>query len=228
MFLSRIELRRDLEEHPELLASVGQAYGVHQLVWTLMSRSPGQKRDFLYRQEGAGREMRLYVLSTHEPRDEQGLWSVKTKPYAPGLEVGQSYRFLLRANSTVARSRGVDRKQRSLRHDVVMDLKFRMKASGETLPPVTELVQKAGEDWLLARASRHGFSLRPGTVFVDGYRQEKVAAVKGTRNRTIEFSAFDFEGGLTVTEPDLFRAALLGGLGRARAFGCGLMMIQPG
>jgi CRISPR system Cascade subunit CasE len=36
----------------------------------------------------------------------------------------------------------------------------------------------------------------------------------------------DFEGVLEVTDPVRFLAALANGFGRARAFGCGLMLIR--
>ncbi|WP_308340124.1 type I-E CRISPR-associated protein Cas6/Cse3/CasE [Thiolapillus sp.] len=34
------------------------------------------------------------------------------------------------------------------------------------------------------------------------------------------------QGSLTVTEPDAYLATLKQGLGRAKAFGCGLMLIR--
>lgn len=34
-----------------------------------------------------------------------------------------------------------------------------------------------------------------------------------------------FEGVLTITEAELFRKALIDGIGRAKAYGCGLMTL---
>jgi len=38
-------------------------------------------------------------------------------------------------------------------------------------------------------------------------------------------AVIDFEGFLTVTDPNLFVASLVCGIGRAKAYGCGLMLI---
>ena len=44
--------------------------------------------------------------------------------------------------------------------------------------------------------------------------------------KPIEFSEIDFAGALTVADPEKLRAALFTGIGRARAYGCGLMLVQ--
>ncbi|MCI0421919.1 MAG: type I-E CRISPR-associated protein Cas6/Cse3/CasE [Acidobacteria bacterium] len=44
--------------------------------------------------------------------------------------------------------------------------------------------------------------------------------------KKIELSTLDFEGVLLVTEPDRFLRALLSGIGPAKAFGCGLMLVR--
>ena len=43
----------------------------------------------------------------------------------------------------------------------------------------------------------------------------------------VTFSEIDYEGVLTVTDPEKLTAALFGGIGRARAYGCGLMLVRP-
>ena len=43
-----------------------------------------------------------------------------------------------------------------------------------------------------------------------------------------EIGVLEFEGVLTVTSPAEFVAAVLQGFGRAKAFGCGLMLIARG
>jgi CRISPR system Cascade subunit CasE len=42
----------------------------------------------------------------------------------------------------------------------------------------------------------------------------------------IEFSALDLSGVLEVQDGEPFLAALLSGFGKAKAFGCGLMLIR--
>ena len=49
---------------------------------------------------------------------------------------------------------------------------------------------------------------------------------KGPRQRPLTFSVLDLEGELEVTDPALFLRSLAAGFGRAKAFGCGLMLIR--
>lgn len=48
----------------------------------------------------------------------------------------------------------------------------------------------------------------------------------GPRRGQPQFGILDLRGSLTVTEPATFLAALARGFGRAKAFGCGLMLIR--
>lgn len=41
------------------------------------------------------------------------------------------------------------------------------------------------------------------------------------------FSTVDFSGERTVTDPGLFGTALPTGIGHAKAFGCGLLLVRP-
>ena len=62
-----------------------------------------------------------------------------------------------------------------------------------------------------------------GEVGVDGYETVRIPRAGG---QPAQFSVLDFEGVLEVTDPMRFLAALVNGFGRARAFGCGLMLIR--
>lgn len=44
--------------------------------------------------------------------------------------------------------------------------------------------------------------------------------------RDISLSTVEFSGALTVTEPDAFNRALLRGIGHAKGFGCGLLLVR--
>ncbi len=81
---------------------------------------------------------------------------------------------------------------------------------------------EAGLAWLERQGKAHGFT--PGSVGVDGYETMRVP--RDDKKRPVQFSRLEFTGGLTVTDPASFLAALAAGFGRARAFGCGLMLIR--
>ena len=56
---------------------------------------------------------------------------------------------------------------------------------------------------------------------VEAYEQQHECA-----DRKLQFTTVDFSGQLAVTDPLAFVAALGSGIGRAKAFGCGLLLIR--
>jgi CRISPR system Cascade subunit CasE len=66
-----------------------------------------------------------------------------------------------------------------------------------------------------------GIALSEDGLRVDGYRIWWQRS-----NRGISLSTLDFEGSLTVTDPADFLNALLSGIGPAKAFGCGLLLVR--
>lgn len=222
MYFSRVTLREDIDAAELVRWALRDRYAVHQLVWRLFDGSSGQRRDFLFRDE-FGERRACYIVSARPPEDREGIWHVESKPYTPRLRAGERLGFQLRANP-VRSAR--DDSGRVKRHDVVMDLKTRLKSGGaeEQLPPSQELVQQAGFRWLSERAAKHGFRLEESAVRTDGYRQHRLH--KGRDRAPIRLSTLDYAGVLTVTDPDSLLQALYGGIGPAKAFGCGLLMVR--
>ena len=91
-------------------------------------------------------------------------------------------------------------------------------------PSLPQIVHESGINWLSAKAKNNGFCLSPEAVVSDGYKQH--SSHGKAREKSIRYSTVDFQGVLTVTAPELFRKALYSGIGKAKAFGCGLMLIR--
>lgn len=201
-------------------------YGQHQAIWKLFDLPPkearaGQPAPFLFRAEAQDGLPVFYVLSTQHPQDLQDLWQVDAKPYAPDLRAGDRLAFKLRANPTVARSATGER---SRRHDVVMDAKLRLgwkDLPTQDRPSLAHLAYEAGACWLRERQERFGFRLEDAGLRVDGYHTWRQRGGKG-----IALSTLDFDGRLTVTDAGKFRTALFSGIGPAKAFGCGLVLLR--
>jgi len=70
----------------------------------------------------------------------------------------------------------------------------------------------------------HDNGARLETVRVDGYQQQ--SGRKKSSNKAIRHSTLDFTGTLSVVEPEKFIQALYKGIGPAKAFGCGLMLVR--
>lgn len=226
LFLGRARLRRDAvaASLAPLLVPQGddaRAAAAHRLVWALFADDPARQRDFLWREDAPGA---LMTLSSRPPADPHGLFDLDFQPFAPSLAAGDRLGFRLRANPTISRSASSGK--RGARHDVVMDALRRKEGGrrkeGERREARPEVVIQAGRAWLAAQGARHGFT-PDADVAVDGYDQRRLPRPDNARLR---YSVVDFEGVLTVDDPQAFLPALAIGFGRAKAFGCGLMLIR--
>lgn len=221
MYLSRIQLRPEAATDPRLWDTVRSGYDVHRLIWSWFADSPDRRRDFLYRHEEAGASSRFFTLSARVPKDSSGLWAMETKPFTPKFTAGDRLGFMVRVNPTVRRVEGLGK---GGRHDVVMDAKTRARAAGREPPPAGVLMQEEGVRWLAARAEASGFALEDGAARVESYTQTSFRRPKGGREATV--SMMDIQGVLTISDPRAFLELVRIGLGPAKGFGCGLMLLR--
>ena len=87
-----------------------------------------------------------------------------------------------------------------------------------------EVVRDSGLAWLDRQGAAAGFTLAPNAVRVDGYEQHRISR-RGTAS-PMAFSTLDFEGLLSVSDPDTFLRGIALGFGASKAYGCGLMLIR--
>ena len=170
---------------------------------------------------------RFYVVSDREPIAPSPHWQVQSKPYAPDLEAGNTLAFELRANPVVT-TRNASGKP--ARHDVVMQEKNRLTKqrnltrwsdwSTPDRPALPELIQSTCSAWLQSRCQRLGVALDPATLRVEGYEQQR------GKGGDLRISTVDFSGHLQVVDADALRRALFAGVGHAKAFGCGLLLVR--
>jgi CRISPR system Cascade subunit CasE len=223
---SKVQIKNGLDLNRLAHAIPTNAYAEHDAIWRLLSVAQDQRRDFLFRREEQAQRPTFYLLAPREPVDPAGLWSIQSKPYAPQLAEGQRLAFSLRANPTRTRkaSDDPDDKRRS-RDDVVMQAKHQ-EAEREPDPTrrasQAELVQRAGPKWLAERAERCGFALEE--LLVDGYFQHRFH--KRGQKEAIRISTLDYQGILRITDMAAFERALYQGIGPAKGFGCGMLLIR--
>lgn len=222
-FLSRISLRQDasVQAIARLLVPQGESNqhkAAHHLLWVLFGDTPDRKRDFLWRQTDPGC---FLVLSAREPVDTHGLFDIESQVFAPRLKDGSRLGFMLRANATLDRK--CERRTRSKRHDIVMDALYHIPKE-QRAHARDGVVQQAITSWLLRQGQRTGFALQPDALSVQGCDVLRVAREAGRSKAT--FGVVNVTGALCVTDPALFVPALMHGFGRAKAFGCGLMLIR--
>jgi CRISPR system Cascade subunit CasE len=203
------------------------AYEEHQWLWRFQPAPAGSPRTFLFRRRDVDGLPRFYMVSRQPPMAASAHWLVQSKPYAPELAAGEWLAFELRANPVVT-VRGAS--GRPARHDVVMQAKTKLLA-GRGLarwsdwttpdrPALPDLVQSTCGAWLNARAARLGMALDDASLRVEGYEQHR------GKGGELRISTVDFGGRLQVVDPVALRRALYEGVGHAKAFGCGLLLVR--
>jgi CRISPR system Cascade subunit CasE len=225
MFFSRITINAQTAEPRELLRLArGDVYAVHQILWRLFPEDPDADRDFLFRQEIHNGWPFFYMVSLRRPQEIEGSIQVESKNYQPKLSTGQRLAFSLRVNPVVTKK--TEDGKRRVRHDVVMNAKRDLATAKSGITDISpgELQYAAGTKWLDTRSGGHGFSFDPSLVRVFGYQQHQIKS-RNQKNK-IQFSVLDFSGLLTITDCNLFYRTLTNGIGRAKAFGCGLMLVR--
>ncbi|MGW1143652.1 type I-E CRISPR-associated protein Cas6/Cse3/CasE [Streptomyces sp. NPDC002454] len=93
------------------------------------------------------------------------------------------------------------------------------------LPPVVALHGRHADDWWHRRAGLAGLKVHTHLSHpldpAVGCRGKGVGAQKVRHHRV------RFEGTAEIVDPDALRAAMTGGVGKGRAYGCGLLTIAP-
>lgn len=237
MYLTRAHLRREVP----ISAIRARIAAGHRLVWTLFADKPERERDFLWRETEPGL---FYLLSTRQPEDRHALFDMDPpKPFMPTLAPGDRLAFILRVNATVARvsvgKPGANGRVRGGRCDVVMDA-LRSFPAGTRAEARRSAVARVACDWLARQGAKHGFVLPPAeqdSGRADGSDRVEDSCVRvvgydvwrldrGPRREDLQIGVLDIEGVLEVRDPAVFVAALSRGFGRAKAFGCGLMLVR--
>jgi CRISPR system Cascade subunit CasE len=247
LWLCRARLRRDVAVAtlaPLILPldENARVASEHRLIWSLFAgEGPNAKRDFLWREASNGY---FYTLSSRPPSQNHALFVIDApKLFAPALSAGDHLHFTLRANPTVARPTneyrstnrqvGAKLSRKTAHDDVVMHALHGLPAGARAHARVAA-IETAGRKWLGAQGARCGFSLASPRDSVDGDASRSALRIDGYRvlrpprpskGPQMRIAILEFEGVLTVTDPNVFIAALGRGFGRAKAYGCGLMLI---
>lgn len=185
----------------------------HRLLWVAFADSADRRRDFLWREEKAGE---FLTLSARPPARNDLFEEPDVKAFAPQLAAGERLAFALRANAT-REKKGVGRV------DVVVDALHALP-KGARAPERMALAQREGAAWLTRQGDAAGF--RPIGVAVGDYSVMALPGHRGRRKGQPQFGILDMTGMLEIIDPEAFLARLAQGFGRAKAFGCGLMLIR--
>lgn len=213
MYLSRIPLNVKRRDTMRALALPHIVHGAVESSFPL--KLDENRKRILWRVDYVRETCYLLVLSAEQPdflhiSKQFGYeyceqkWETKNyNPLLARLQSGQVWRFRLRANPV----------QNSFKE------KNETSGRGKIFAHVTQQQQM---QWLTDRAQVCGFSLDENAFNVVHTEWKKFRKAKG--NEVILRSA-DFEGILTISDAEIFRNTLLSGIGRAKAYGCGLLTV---
>ncbi|MBZ0128727.1 MAG: type I-E CRISPR-associated protein Cas6/Cse3/CasE [Rhodobacteraceae bacterium] len=229
LYLSRLTLNRDagLSALASLLdpPEPGQAADAHhRLIWSLFADQPDRERDFLWRADGKGR---FFALSARRPNPSPLFLPPEVKEFAPALSAGDLLAFKLRVNATKTRKTGQltrNGKEHKTHDDVVMRMLH--GRTGQRADMRMEVARTEASVWMNLQGTRAGFTLCD--LVVEDYAVMALPGHVGKRKDQPQFGVLDLQGVIEVTEPAALLPALAKGFGRAKAFGCGLMLIRRG
>jgi CRISPR system Cascade subunit CasE len=179
------------------------AYSWHQELWRAFPGKDGELRSFLFRVEDRHEVFQVLLLSPEAPVvPDWGSWEVKK--VANSFLSHDHYLFQVRANPTIKR--------------VVRDTAGERKKNGRR----TGIYDPEGlQAWIRRKALQAGIEILDCSAGppIHGYFVKE-----GRRGKHI---AVDFQGTLRVRDRAVFENTFRTGIGPAKAFGFGLLMLQP-
>lgn len=198
-FLTRIILNKE----DALKQKLFDPYRWHQFLWKSFPEHQGP-RDFLFRVDDHGGEYQIYLLSRQTPEKQaSGEWETKT--ISPSFLFHNSYRFQLRANP-------VKRKH-------IPQAERNGRKNGPIIPVSGEAELR---EWMVRQGKQNGFEIESETLLIS-----PPLALRFRKNGTQgTVSQVDFNGRLTVSDAEKFKAVFNNGIGKAKSFGFGLMLLS--
>jgi CRISPR system Cascade subunit CasE len=205
MFISRIEIPWEAVRNP---------YDIHRQLWRLFPGEERETRDsgeqdrqgFLFRveEQGTGRPARLLVQSRRAPVRTDGLLLLGSREIQPAPSTGQRLAFVLTANPV----------------KTITDAERAAKPGKQSEKCRVPLIKEEDQrDWLARKfssaATLESVAILPHAplYFRKGKRAGKLVACT-------------FDGFLRVDDPERLAGLLKNGVGPAKAFGCGLLLVR--
>lgn len=212
MYLSRVEIDFKNRQKTKGLSHLG-AY--HSWVERLFPSEieNGERSRKLWRIDTLQDKQYLLVVSESKP-DLKNFYlygvenSAEIRDYdkfLSKLQNGQIVRFMATLNPVKSLSSG--------------------KISGKRGKVVPHITMQQKKGYLLEKSQRNGFELKESEFYISksGFR-----LLKKPGQKTIQISTVTYEGVLKIIDVEKFRDVLSKGLGKKRAFGCGLITVIPG
>jgi CRISPR system Cascade subunit CasE len=209
MYLSRIEL-------DESLPDTRRAFASPQIMHAAVENCFGPKKDMkerkLWRVDRLRGKQYLLILSGKKPDftnlakqfSKKGIYgeSADYEKLLLHVDEGQIWRFRLRGNTVHSVSTGDGGRGKIYAHLTIEQQRL----------------------WLSKKALSCGFLLNEDQY--DVVETDRLKFWRAGDKRPVSLGVAVFEGVLKITDKNLFKRALTDGIGRAKAYGCGLLTIM--
>ena len=212
MFMTRAILARPDGQDCRGSAELGQQ---HRMIWSLFTDG-AEGRDFLWRET---RPDQFLILSVRPPRRRRE-FALDTQPWRLSSEEGARLEFSLRVNATRSARQG----GRGRRIDIVFEEMTRHPTAGTLPERRLAAARTAAPEWFASRGPASGYFVADPAQDV-AVRRYQVMRSRRRSGRPAIFGVLDLEGELLVTDPGRLASTVATGIGRARAFGCGLVLL---
>jgi CRISPR system Cascade subunit CasE len=205
----------DLSWAAALKQGLADPYKLHQWIWDALPKDEAASRDFLFRADVKNSRLRILLLSERVPESGDRCEWRTTEVSATFLGHG-AYRFQLRANPTFRRAS--DHRRLALFDETKIREWFVRKLADAGC----EISTVGDHECEIAGEIRHVPVLDLKTT-----APRKLLLRKGGGARTGTLYSVDAQGSLVVKDEAAFRAAFDAGIGPAKGFGFGLLLLQP-
>lgn len=241
MYMTQFPINLTLRETRSILAS---PYRLHAAIAGCFTPQEGGLLEsrVLWRIDDVPNGGKNLLIVSPDIPDLRGLneqigWETKRwktadyESFLEGIQKGQVYRFRLKANPVVSRSKIKDGAGRSkhlshltlLQQEAWLVGKEAFENAGHSVPE-----QFPQSD--TSRAERAGFAIEanPATDLLNlcVSQSQKIQFKAGASGRPITLTTVLYDGVLRVLDADKLRHALIAGMGRAKGFGCGLITLS--
>lgn len=203
MFLTQLKL--SVQDVTNL--RIKDDYAVHKIVYSFFRKEDGNR--ILYVDKGFRKEYRvLWILSQTEPQISFG--EFETRSVSEDFLNHKRYTFEILLNP-VKKSKELGK---------LVPVRAPSKDDRKNQPQKDDLL-----DWFRQKAEQNGFAAGPDLQYT--VKPVQKFSQKNKKEQTVFHNNVLFSGTLTVTDPERFRAAFENGIGKAKAFGFGLLQLVP-
>ena len=176
---------------------IKDSYSIHKAVYSLFPQLTRESRDFLFVDKGGDFYFRQILILSHRPPKATEYGSVSSKKINETFLNHDYYGFEVRLNPTK-----------------------REKSSGKTIAVIGE--EKLAE-WFLGKVHNFGIEVEKETLQI-----QKTGVQTFEKNgKEVTHGEATFLGKLRVINREAFIRSFKQGIGRAKAFGFGLLQIVP-